>query len=81
MAGPAPVELIIMDLTIPGGMGGQETVKKILQLDPDAKVVVSSGYSTDPVMANFREYGFSAALIKPYDINELKKIIIRLSIQ
>ena len=70
-----PVDLIFMDLTIPGGMGGKEAVQKILQLDPDAKVIVSSGYSNDPVMANYREYGFVAALAKPFDLTELNHIL------
>jgi CheY-like chemotaxis protein len=71
-----PVDIIIMDLTIPGGMGGREAVQKILKEDPDAKVIVSSGYSTDPVMAEYRKYGFSAALSKPVVIDELEKVIL-----
>jgi len=70
-----PVDIIIMDLTIPGGMGGREAVQEILKEDPDAKVIVSSGYSTDPVMAEYRKYGFSAALSKPVVIDELEKVI------
>lgn len=70
-----PIDLIIMDLTIPGGMGGQETVKKILGINAEAKVIVSSGYSTDPVMANFKEYGFAAMVPKPFDFKELSKVI------
>ena len=66
-----PIDLIIMDLTIPGGMGGQEAVGHILALDPDARVIVSSGYSSDPVMANYRQYGFSASVAKPYQMQEL----------
>ncbi len=61
-----PIEIVIMDLTIPGGMGGKEAVTKILDIDSAAKVIVSSGYSTDPVMANYEDYGFSAAIEKPY---------------
>lgn len=67
-----PVDLVIMDLTIPGGMGGQEAAQQLLQLDPDAKIVVASGYSNDPVMANYLEYGFCAAVVKPFDLEELK---------
>jgi CheY-like chemotaxis protein len=66
-----PMRLVIMDLTIPGGMGGQEAVREILTLNPEAKVIVSSGYSNDPVMANFENYGFCAAIIKPFQLEEL----------
>lgn len=66
-----PIDLIIMDLTIPGGMGGKAAVKKIHDIDPNAKVVVSSGYFNDPVMADFCEYGFLAAIVKPFQIREL----------
>lgn len=71
----AKFDLVIMDLTIPGGMGGQEAVKKILAIDSDAKVVVSSGYSNDPVMAKFKDYGFCSAIVKPYQLQELSKVI------
>lgn len=70
-----PYTLVIMDLTIPGGMGGKDTMKKLQELDPNAAVIVSSGYSNDPVMANFREYGFSAVLTKPYVFEDLKQTL------
>ena len=69
------IDLIIMDLTIPGGMGGKEAIKKLLEIAPEAKAIVSSGYSTDPIMANFKEYGFKGVLPKPYTIDELKNIL------
>ncbi len=69
--------LVIMDLTIPGGMGGEEAVKGILQINPDAKVVVSSGYSTNPIMANYGDYGFCEAIVKPYQYKELVSIVSR----
>jgi PAS domain S-box-containing protein len=72
---PEPIDLIIMDLTIPGGMGGKETAQKILQIDPHAKIIVSSGYSNDPVLADFRAYGFCSVIIKPYVIQELRNAI------
>jgi two-component system, cell cycle sensor histidine kinase and response regulator CckA len=68
-------DVVIMDLTIPGGMGGKEAVGEILAVDPDAKVVVSSGYSNDPIMVHCKEYGFSSAIAKPFDLQSLKNII------
>jgi len=70
-----PVDLVILDLTIPGGMGGEEAAAKILQIDPKAKIIVASGYSNDPVMANYREYGFASSLTKPFDLDGLRKSI------
>ncbi len=70
-----PVDLTIMDLTIPGGMGGKDAIGEILKLYPDAKVIVSSGYSNDPIMAHCKNYGFKAALAKPFMMEELEKII------
>jgi two-component system cell cycle sensor histidine kinase/response regulator CckA len=78
MANDIPIDLIIMDLTIPGGMGGKETVQKILEIDTEAKVIVSSGYSTDPVMANFKDYGFASAIVKPYKLSDLTQVINQL---
>ncbi len=66
-----PFDVVIMDLTIPGGMGGAEAVQKLMKIDPEAKVVVSSGYSNDPIMAHYGEYGFKAGVAKPYKIQEL----------
>ncbi len=73
-----PFDLVIMDLTIPGGMGGAEAVQEILHLDAGARVIVSSGYSNDPIMANCRQYGFSAAIVKPYQLQQLARVISRL---
>lgn len=69
-----PFDVVIMDLTIPGGMGGEEAVGELLRFDPLAKVVVSSGYSNDPVMSNYKEYGFCGKLMKPFSLQELKKV-------
>ncbi len=66
---------VIMDLTIPGGMGGEEAVGKILKIDSGAKVFVSSGYSTDPVMVNYQEYGFSGGIAKPFDLAAMQNIL------
>ncbi len=68
-----PFEAVILDLIIQNGMGGQEAMKNLLAYDPDVKVLVSSGYSNDPIMANFRDYGFSGFLPKPYKLDELKR--------
>jgi PAS domain S-box-containing protein len=70
-----PIDLVIMDLTIPGGMGGKDAVREILAIDALAKVAVASGYSTDPVMAAFREYGFCAAIVKPFQQKELNVLV------
>ncbi len=64
-------DAVIMDLTIPGGMGGKETIKKMLELDPRARVIVASGYSNDPVMSAFESYGFSGVIAKPYTMETL----------
>jgi len=66
-----PVDIVIMDLTIPGGMGGQEAAERLLQIDPGAKIIVSSGYSNDPIMAEYKKYGFCCAIAKPFDLKEL----------
>jgi CheY-like chemotaxis protein len=66
-----PFEIVIMDLTIPGGMGGKEAIRKLRKLDPNVKALVSSGYSNDPIMSNFREYGFLGVIKKPYRIQDM----------
>ncbi|MCD6580485.1 MAG: cache domain-containing protein [Desulfuromusa sp.] len=68
-------DVVICDLTIPGGMGGQEAAREILKLNPQAKIIVSSGYATDPVMANYAEYGFAGRVAKPYLFVELQKVV------
>ncbi|MBU5638959.1 response regulator [Geomonas sp. Red69] len=66
---------VLADLTIPGGMGGMEVARQILSLDPKARLVVMSGYSDDPVMANYRDYGFAKALPKPFDAKAMASLI------
>ena len=73
-----PFAAVIMDLTIPGGMGGKEAAARILEIDPDAVLIVSSGYSSDPVIANFRQYGFSGVVPKPFDAEGLARELKRL---
>ncbi|HOT44046.1 MAG TPA: PAS domain S-box protein [Spirochaetota bacterium] len=68
-------DLVILDLTIPGGMGGKKTIEKLLALDSGVRAIVSSGYSNDPIMANFRDYGFSGVIAKPYRIDELARVV------
>jgi len=66
---------VILDLTIRGGMGGMKTAQLILEEDPSARLIVSSGYSNDPVMADHTRYGIHSALIKPYNAEELTKVL------
>ncbi|MBI5017093.1 MAG: PAS domain S-box protein [Deltaproteobacteria bacterium] len=71
----APFDAVIMDLTVPGGMGGREAMQELLALDPSARGIVSSGYSNDPVMANFRDYGFANVVAKPYTVSTLVAVL------
>jgi two-component system, cell cycle sensor histidine kinase and response regulator CckA len=67
-----PFDVVILDLTIRGGMGGAETMRKLLEVDPGVKAIVSSGYSDDTVVSNYRDHGFAAFLKKPYDLTGLQ---------
>jgi CheY-like chemotaxis protein len=75
----SPYDLVILDLTVPGGKGGKETVKELLKINPEAKVIVSSGYAEDPIIANYENYGFKGKLTKPFTMNELKEQLTRLT--
>jgi PAS domain S-box-containing protein len=75
IVGGRPFDLVMMDLTIPGGMGGKEAVQQILKIDPEAKVIVSSGYANDPVLADFRRYGFLGVVSKPYLLVVLSRAV------
>lgn len=70
-----PFDLVIMDLTIPGGMGGKEAIKKLKEIDPTVKGIVSSGYAMDPIMSRFSDYGFCGVIAKPYDIAQLERVV------
>ncbi len=70
-----PYDAVILDLTVPGGMGGKDTVKKLLKIDPEIKAIVSSGYSDDPVLSNFQEYGFKGMMPKPFESRLLSKVL------
>ena len=66
-----PFDVVILDLAIPGGMGGKEVMQELTAIDPHVKGIISSGYLNDPIMKNFKNYGFSDILTKPYEANEL----------
>ena len=72
-----PFDVVMMDLTIRGGMGGKETIKKMLEINPKVKAIVSSGYSNDPIMADFKQYGFSGVITKPYEIEDLSELLYK----
>jgi two-component system cell cycle sensor histidine kinase/response regulator CckA len=74
----APFDLVIMDLTIPGGIGGKEAIVKLREFDSNATVIVSSGYSVDPIMADFKKYGFSGVINKPYSANQVSEVISKI---
>jgi PAS domain S-box-containing protein len=68
-------DAVIMDLTIPGGMGGKEAIEKLLEIDPAVNAIVSSGYANDPIMAEYKKYGFSAVVTKPYNLGDLSNAL------
>ena len=70
-----PFAAVILDLTIPGGMGGKEAMERLLKIDPQVKAIVSSGYSDDPIMADFQKYGFVGVIAKPYKVVELGNVL------
>jgi len=70
-----PFDAVILDLTVPGGMGGEEAVRKLHEIDPDVKAIVSSGYANDPIMSEYREHGFRGVVAKPYEMKELSETL------
>ncbi len=72
-----PFDAVIMDLTIPGGLGGKEAINDLLAIDPGVRAIVSSGYAGDPVMANFEDFGFKGIAAKPYTQQELREVVAR----
>ncbi|ETX02328.1 MAG: hypothetical protein ETSY1_03910 [Candidatus Entotheonella factor] len=70
-----PFDAVILDLTIPGGMGGRKTMTELLAIDPQVKAIVASGYTTDPVLVNFEHYGFCGVLFKPYRAQQLHQVL------
>jgi CheY-like chemotaxis protein len=69
-------DVIIVDLTIPGGMGGLEAMEQLRKLDPEVKAIVSSGYANAPIMSNYEKHGFCAVVAKPYTMSELSKVLL-----
>jgi signal transduction histidine kinase/CheY-like chemotaxis protein len=78
MSGGDPFSAVLMDLTVPGGMGGKEAVMHLLDADPGVRVIASSGYSNDPVMSNHGAYGFKGVIGKPYRVKELAEVVRRI---
>ena len=76
-AAGTPFSVVIMDLTVPGGMGGKEAAQYILKIDPEARLVVSSGYSNDPIMDDYARFGFCATIVKPYSMNDIAGVLSR----
>jgi len=76
-ASEKPFDALILDLSVPGGLGGDEIIRKLLKIDPQVKAIVSSGYSNDPIMSNYKQYGFSGAIAKPYGIKGLGEILYK----
>ena len=76
MKSSEPFDVIIVDLTIPGGMGGQEAMQELRKMDPKVKAIVSSGYANAPIMSNYKKHGFCAVVAKPYTMSELSKVLL-----
>ncbi len=72
-----PFDLVILDLTVPGGTGGKEAIKKLLEIDPKVKAIVCSGYANDPIIADYRKYGFSDVVTKPFRVADLRAALKR----
>ena len=70
-----PFDAVILDLTIPGGRGGKETINQLKEIDPKVKAMIASGYSDHPVMADFRDYGFIGVVSKPFNLNKLSQVL------
>ncbi|MEJ2691443.1 MAG: response regulator, partial [Deltaproteobacteria bacterium] len=69
---------VILDLTIKGGMGGDKAIAGLQQIDPQVKAVIASGYADDPIIKDFKEYGFLGALAKPFSMHNLQELLATL---
>jgi DNA-binding NtrC family response regulator len=74
-AAGSPFDIVILDLSVPNGLGGKETIELLRNVDPEVKAVVSSGYTNDPVVQDFSHYGFCENLTKPYNIQEMRNLL------
>lgn len=72
-----PFDAVITDLTVRGGMGGKRAVRELLDVDPDVKAIVSSGYSHDAILTDYKKYGFCGVIAKPYRLQELGEVLSR----
>ena len=79
LTGDQPFDIVILDLTVPGAMGGREAIDLLREIDPDVKAIVSSGYSQDQLLAEYRQYGFSGVVSKPYVLRQLESAINELA--
>jgi CheY-like chemotaxis protein len=73
----SPFDAVILDLTVPGGMGGKEAVEKLRELDPRVVAIVTSGYAEDPILTHYERYGFRGVLKKPYRVQEMADLLRR----
>ena len=71
-----PYDIVILDVTVPEGMGGEQTIKKLREIDPNVVAVVSSGYSNDRVLAHYEQHGFSGVVVKPFRVEELGQVLV-----
>jgi len=74
-----PIQVVVLDLTVPGGMGGKETISKLIKLDPAVKAIVVSGYNNDPIIAEYQRYGFSDVISKPFKTKHLANALHRIT--
>ena len=70
-----PFDATILDLTVKGGMGGVRAIKKLLEIDPETKAIISTGYTSDPILTNYGPYGFRGAITKPFTTDELYRAV------
>ena len=69
------IDAVILDLTVPGGMGGKEAIQKLKEIDSNVVGIVSSGYSNDPIMSVYQDFGFSAVIAKPYQVEDMEEVL------